>query len=103
MEQKIKPSHMSDEEWTEEYHNIAESDVEIPASEYGEYLQPILEDIVHFAEVGGVKIPTIIIEIAGMSMRERYAFAFWIGRTEYELQQWHGETKMQIASEMSQR
>lgn len=103
MEQKIKPAHFSDEEWTQEYQDVIESDTVVPADEYGEYIQPILEDIAHYAEVRGVKIPTIVIEIASMPMSDRYAFAFWIGRTEYELQMWHGEKKMEIARQMDQR
>lgn len=99
METKIKPPHFSDDEWSE-YIDIAESDAIIPPEQYGEYIQPILEDISLFAEVRGVEVPTIVIEISSFSYEDRYAFAWWIGGTKYQLQQWQGEQKEMIFRQM---
>lgn len=80
---------------------MAESHVEVPAEAYGEYLEPLLLDIAAWAEVWDVKIPQIVVDILSTPVEERYAFAFWIGRTEYELQQWKGEHKQMIFAQRS--
>lgn len=96
------PDHFSDAE-DMELGDIADPDEVVARDKYGEYLQPIIEDIVAYAEARHVAVPQLIMEINNMSDKDRYAFAWWIGETKYQLQIWHGEVKMELARQMPQR